>query len=223
MRAIRSGGPAPLFDRPIFVKLCVHREDRVHSPRSRLGSFRSFALVLGPLMACLVAGGAAAEQGWVKGDLRLNLRTGAGNEYRIIGTLATGDQVTILTKGEEWTRIQTQDGKAGWIPGGYLDAVPPPATRLASAEAEVASLKSELDRVKSEASTLRESNAALSANDAGQVEELDGLKLENMELRAVSRYQEWLTGALLLGGGMLAGAILQRRSANRRPSSRIRL
>ena len=63
----------------------------------------------------------AAEQGWVKGDLRLNIRTGGGNEYRILGTIQTGDQVTILTKGEDWIRVQTKDGEAGWIPDGYLE------------------------------------------------------------------------------------------------------
>lgn len=165
----------------------------------------------------------AAEQGWVKGDLRLNLRTGASNEYRIIGTIATGDQVTILTKGTDWLRVQTQDDKVGWIPDGYLDTSPPAATRLASAETELASLKRDLEKFRSETTTLRESNAALSSNDDGQEQELDALKLENLELRAVSRYQEWLTGALLLGGGMIAGAWLHSRNANRRPSSRIRL
>jgi hypothetical protein len=41
-------------------------------------------------------------------------------------------------------------------------------------------------------------------------------------LRAGSRYQEWITGALILALGMLIGAFLHRNST-RRPSSRIRL
>ena len=165
----------------------------------------------------------AAEQGWVKGDLRLNLRTGGGNEYRILGTIQTGDQVTILTKGEDWIRVQTKDGEAGWIPDGYLEASPPAAARLANAETELAARTRELEKLRVETKTLRESNTALSTNDGDQAKELDTLKLENLELRAVSRYQEWLTGGLLLGGGMIAGAWLHSRNANRRPSSRIRL
>ncbi len=165
----------------------------------------------------------AVEQGWVKGDLRLNLRTGGGNEYRILGTIATGDQVTILTKGTDWIRVQTADGQSGWIPDGYLDASPPAATRLANAETELAARTRELEKVREETKTLRESNTALSTNDGEQEKELDTLKLENLELRAASRYQEWLTGAVLLGGGMIAGAWLHSRNANRRPSSRIRL
>lgn len=199
-----------------------HRIARGRGPRP--GTTKSSAVFLIALACGLVgAVGAAAEQGWVKGDLRLNLRTGGGNEYRIIGTVATGDRLTILTKGEEWIRVQTEDGKAGWIPAGYLEAVPPPAARLVTAEAEIATLKAELAKLGGEASSLRESNEALSSNDAGQVKELEALKQENFELRAVSRYQEWLTGSGLLGGGMLAGAMLQRRLANRRPGARIRL
>ena len=95
--------------------------------------------------------------------------------------------------------------------------------RLATLEAEASNLRSELDKFRGEATTLRESNALLTSNDDGQKQELETLTLENLELRAVSRYQEWLTGAALLGGGMLAGAWLHSRSGNRRSSSRIRL
>ena len=168
-------------------------------------------------------GAFAAEQGWVKGDLRLNVRTGGGNEYRIIGTVATGDSVKILTRGTDWIQVQTDDGKVGWIPDGYVEATPPPSVRLATAEADAAALKNELEKLRAETTQLRESNGALTANDDGQKKELEALTLENLQLRAVSRYQEWLTGAALLGGGMLVGAWLHSRSGSRRASSRIRL
>ncbi len=177
--------------------------------------------VLGLALGASSAG--AAEQGWVKGDLRLNLRSGGGNEYRILGTLATGDQVKVLDRGTEWTRVEAADGKVGWIPAGYVDLTPPAVARLASVEAEASTLRTELEKFKGETTALRESNTALASNDDGQRKEIDTLRLENLEMRAVSRYQEWLTGAAILAGGMIAGALLQRRSTSRRPSSRIRL
>lgn len=175
------------------------------------------------LVTFLGAGSAAAEQGWVKGDLRLNLRTGGGNEYRILDTVATGDSVKILNRGTDWIQVETQEGKVGWIPDGYLEAAPPATVRLATAEADVAKLERELEQLRAETTALRESSVAMTANDDGQKKELETLKLQNLELRAATRYQEWLTGAALLGGGMLAGAWLHSRSANRRPSARIRL
>jgi uncharacterized protein YgiM (DUF1202 family) len=199
----------------------------VQSPcsRSAVGRLVCSFLVAGLLALPTLAlpSFARAEDGWVRGDLRLNIRSGAGLEYRILGAVATGDQVKVLNKGTDWTRIETQDAKVGWIPAGYLETTPPPSARLAAVETEATSLRSELDKLRSETKTLREENTRLSTNDAGQEKELETLKLENLELRAVSRYQEWLTGGVLLGGGMLAGAWLHSRNANRRPSSRIRL
>src|SRR5690606_40557650 len=57
-------------------------------PRFALGAL--LAVVVG--VAGLAPSPArAAEQGWIKSDLKLNLRTGGGNEYRIIGTVSSGD------------------------------------------------------------------------------------------------------------------------------------
>lgn len=197
----------------------ARRAARVHPTVTRLIA----VLVMIASSALSASTAIAAEQGWVKGDLRLNVRTGGGNEYRIIGTVATGDSVKVLARGTDWIQVQTDDGKVGWIPAGYVDATPPPSARLATAEAAAATLKSELETLRAETTQLRETNGALTANDDGQKKELEALTLENLQLRAVSRYQEWLTGAALLGGGMLLGAWLHSRSGSRRASSRIRL
>ena len=182
--------------------------------------------VLGPavvlVLALLLHTPASANVGWVRGEVRLNLRTGAGNQYKIQGSVKTGDELVVLSTDENWTRVQTKEGKIGWIPAGYLDTVPPPALRLEQVEAEAASLRGQLEEIRAETSQLRESNATLSSADSGQREEIESLKIENYELRAGSRYQEWITGALILALGMLIGAFLHRNST-RRPSSRIRL
>jgi uncharacterized protein YgiM (DUF1202 family) len=128
----------------------------------------------------------------------------------------------VLARGESWTRVRTAEGKSGWIPAGYLETEPPPTLRLAQLETETGSLRTQLGESRSEAAQLRESNVTLASTDSGQREQIESLKIENYELRAGSRYQEWITGALILAGGMLLGAILHRNST-RRPSSRIRL
>ena len=171
----------------------------------------------------LVAGPASARPAWVKGEVRLNLRAGSGSEFKIIGSVKTGDELDVLANTKSWTRVKTKDDKIGWIPAGYLENEPPPVLRLEKLEKETKSLRDELGRVRGDADRLRESNAALSASDSGQKAELEALQLENLELRAGARYQEWITGALILAIGMIVGAIMHRRSANRRGSARIRL
>ncbi|MFK7896343.1 MAG: TIGR04211 family SH3 domain-containing protein [Myxococcota bacterium] len=186
------------------------------SARSAVWIAASFILIV------LAAGSAAAEPAWIKGSIRLNLRSGAGTQYKILQSVETGDAMTVLGRSESWTRVRTAEGKVGWIPAGYLETEPPPTLRLGMLETETATLRTELEDIRGEASRLREANATLAASDSGQREQIESLNIENYELRAGSRYQEWITGALILALGMIIGAFLHRNST-RRPSSRIRL
>ena len=181
------------------------------------------------LISFLLVGGfgasALAETGWVRGEVRLNVRTGPGTEYRIVGVLKTGDSVSVLSRGENWTQVETQqtDGlKRGWIPEGYLRAKPPPSIRLGQAEARVVELDSALATVQKEAEQLRTAHADLASQDGSQQAQIKELTMENMELRAGARYPEWITGASIFAAGMVLGAWIHRNSARRQPT-RIRL
>jgi len=174
------------------------------------------------LLALLVALPALAERAWVSGDLRLNLRSGPGNQYRILGSLKTGDSLQVLERTEKWTKIRTGEGKDGWIPGGYLNPQPPPTIRLEKLEAEVAKLREALGKTEKEASELRRGSEEISANDSVQKAEIERLTKENYRLRAGERWAEWITGALVLSTGMALGALLSRISS-RRSRQRLRL
>lgn len=54
----------------------------------------------------------------------LNLRDGKGTGSRIVVTLPRGTAVQLLERsdsGEEWVRVRTADGRAGWCSALYLD------------------------------------------------------------------------------------------------------
>lgn len=180
------------------------------------------------LMAlCLAAGllwpeASSAQRAWIKGEVRLNLRSGPGTNYRILAGVKTGDALTVLDRQERWTKVRTAEGKSGWIPAGYLDTNPPPTVRLEQLETESKELREQLEKIDGEAKELRSSNESLSSSDVEKTNEINRLTRENLELRAGARWPEWITGALILSTGMVLGALLSRLSVRGR-RQRIRL
>ena len=87
------------------------------------------------LLAVVPAKLGRAQSAWVKDEVHLQIRSGAGNQYRIIGRIKTGDTATILKRGDGWTRIKTADAKVGWVPAGFLQPEPP-ARATTGAETE---------------------------------------------------------------------------------------
>jgi SH3 domain protein len=172
----------------------------------------------------LAAVSAGAETGWVKDELRLNLRSGPGNEYRIKGYIKTGDSVTVLSHREGWVQVRTasSDLGDGWIEDGFLAADPPAAMRLDRMKSETAEARGQFGSLSERVKQLETDNGKLSEADTDHKKQLEQLTRENMELHAGARWPEWITGACLLAVGMLMGAIMQ--SVNgRRARPRIRL
>ena len=196
----------------------------MHLTRSRDAALALALLVLLSILTLGVptAATAAEEPAWIRGSIRLNLRAGAGTKFKILDSVETGDEMRVLARKESWTRVRTSEGETGWIPAGYLETEPPPQLRLDQLENETEALRAKLSALQTEAGGLRESNATLNSTDGAQREQIESLQIENFELHAGRRSQEWITGALILSGGMALGAFLHRNST-RRPSSRIRL
>lgn len=184
-----------------------------HRTRRLLGAA---ALAAGMLAAPL----ARAETGWVDDQVRLNLRTGPGNQYRIIASVETGDSVEILSRGDDWIEINAE-GKTGWVPEGYLQSEPPAVVKLARIETETAELRARAKQLGEDTEKLRGENQQLGTRESEQRTELERLTRDNMELRAGARWPEWIAGACILAVGMALGALL--RGSARRATPRIRL
>jgi SH3 domain protein len=194
-------------------------------PATTATRFRPFvgASAIACALLWLAAPRAVAETSWVSGEVKLNVRTGAGLQFRIIDMVKTGDPVTIVSRGEDWVLIALENGKQGWIPKGYLVTEAPPAVRVNELDRRVAELEDRLGAATSESARLREENELLTGRDKQQRAEIDRLNLEVMELTAGARWPEWITGASIVGAGMILGAIMNWLASRRRPSSRIRL
>ncbi len=155
-------------------------------------------------------------------EVSLTLRTGAGTQYRIIGSLSTGDVATILTRGDGWTKVRTAEGKEGWVSAGFLQASPPARIQLERLERNAEELRRQVADLTDTTADLRTTNEKIETNDATQRQEIDQLTRENFKLRAGARWPEWITGAGIVLVGMALGALLGRNSGRRR-QPRVRL
>jgi len=175
------------------------------------------------VLTTLSATSSQAQQSWVMDrDVNLTLRTGAGTQYRIIGSLTTGDVATILSRGDGWTKVRTEQGKEGWVSAGFLQASPPARVELERLEHDTEELRRQVAKLSETATDLRASKDELESDDEAQRLEMDRLTRENYELRAGARWPEWISGAGIVLVGMALGALLGR-SSSRRRQTRVRL
>lgn len=66
-----------------------------------------------------------AQTVYVSDEFEITLRTGPGNDHKIISMPKSGNAMEILQKGEEWSRVRLPDGKEGWVLSRYISPTRP--------------------------------------------------------------------------------------------------
>ena len=151
----------------------------------------------------LIADAALANIQYVTDMLYVPMRSGAGNEYRIIhSTIRSGTQMTILDspEGSDWAKVRTPSGLEGYIRKQYLKTTPTARMRLSAAVEELASAKEKLAAAQKQLNTLTKEHTLLSKQSKltqeshGKLsEELNNLKTLSADAIGLShRYQELL-------------------------------
>jgi len=152
----------------------------------------------------------------VRDEVRINLRAGPGDQFRIIRVLKSGDELTEISTQGDWIEVKGRDGREGFVPAAYV-TVEVPASRLlpdlrnkyGEAQREIATLRVELESQTeqvAEVQSLRQRNRVL--------------ETENAQLSGASSARQLAMGALIIAAGVLIGIFWPRGSA---PRTRIRL
>ncbi|WP_238152030.1 TIGR04211 family SH3 domain-containing protein [Microbulbifer sp. A4B17] len=145
----------------------------------------------------------AAETRYITDQLHVPMRSGKGNEFRILHRgLASGTELALLedAAAEGWAKVRTPSGTEGWIRRQYLVSEPVAKLKLATAEANLArfekmegNLGGEVRRLETENSEL---NTALTAAQQQSQELATELKsLKSLSADAISlndRHQKLL-------------------------------
>lgn len=106
----------------------------------------------------------AQETRYVSDIIYVPLRSGAGNQYRIIdAALKSGTALTLLESpaDSEWARVRTPNGLEGWIPNQYIMSEVPARIQLTRAQSQLARVTEENNTLKQTNTQLQNENQAL--------------------------------------------------------------
>ena len=99
-----------------------------------------------------------AENKYVSDAVKVTMRTGPGNDRKIISLLRVGTKVEVVQPGDEWTLVRLANEKEGWVINRFLtDKIP--------SDIELKILKSKYQALKDSASQIQEKNSLLKAEN----------------------------------------------------------
>ena len=186
------------------------------------------------LFACTPA---MAETMYVTDVLRLNLQSTSESGSKKVCTITSGQELKVLEKQRNYTKVRTRDGVTGWAKSAYLVTEPPASHRVAQLEngnrslsSRLESLQKKFDTLQEEANQLQDAQGTASNQVTQQKEQIRKLSEENQEFREqLSTYHNSVSLSVLGGAiilclimGFTAGiALIDYRSRKRHGGFRI--
>ncbi|MEN8642644.1 TIGR04211 family SH3 domain-containing protein [Pseudomonas sichuanensis] len=108
----------------------------------------------GSLIAALIALSApahaeepASDARWVSDSLSTYVRSGPTDGHRIVGSLKSGQKVSLVTSQGNYSQVRGQSGDLVWILSSDLQALPGQSERLPQLDQQVADLSGQLKTI----------------------------------------------------------------------------
>ncbi len=169
-------------------------------------SYAAFCICVG--IGALLSPALPASAAYVRDGIRINLRSQAGSQYRIIHTLASGDRVSKLSEVDDWIQVRVDNGErlVGWVPKGYLTQEVPASLRLPQIQTQFASARSRIEALEQKVDAQAEAVLELEMLRT----ETATLRTENLQLSGAERWRSLGMGALIAFVGILVGVVWPR-------------
>jgi SH3 domain protein len=104
---------------------------------------------------------ASAQEMYVSPVTKITMRTGPGVEHKIVAMLVSGTRLEMLEHQPDWSRVQTDDEKTGWVLTRFLTDEKPLTIQVENLGRENARLSDMLEKSRAENQALARKNAAL--------------------------------------------------------------
>ncbi len=120
----------------------------------------------------------AEETRYVSDELNTWVRSGPGDNYRLVGTVNAGEEVTLLQSDANYGQIKDSSGRTAWIPLKELNTTPSLRTRVPDLENQVKTLTDKLNNIDT---TWNQRTADMQQKVAQSDSVINGLKEENQK------------------------------------------
>lgn len=166
------------------------------------------------------------QQAYIIDDLYIFMRSGAGPQYRLLGSITAGTQVTLLEAVQnDYQKIIDDKGRTGWVEVKYLQKNPGLRYVIAELNAQLADKDEQIHKLKSTVATKDSQLTKLTASTAQLTQQLKQVTKQlssaqsALEQQDTTIQKQWFfNGAIVLGVGLILGLILPRLGGRRRTS-----
>ena len=156
--------------------------------------YRSMKKLLTTISAATLLFSAAHSQAissdrYITDELHVPMRSGQGNEFRILHRgLPSGTKLTLLQDSPDtgWAQVRTPGGEEGWVRRQYLESEPVAKIKLEKAQEKLRHIESLQGNLGVEVRRLEEENGKLSTALKTEQERATQLAKELKELKALS-------------------------------------
>lgn len=140
------------------------------------------------ILTLLVLFPAVAEKRYISDELWINLRSGPGNDYRILKTLKSGSHLEFIEEDDEtkFTHVTTDKGLEGWVPTRFLKMEPIALENLILTQRELKKAKTDLAELQSKHSESKKQLASANRSSKNLNKEKDKQTKELEYIRKAS-------------------------------------
>lgn len=169
-----------------------------------------------------------ADDKYITDNISVYLRRGPSTNYGLIGSLKSGDKVTIIDKSDDgsFTKIRDEKNRLAWIESELLTNTPSAKERLPLLEEQINTLNEKIINLDQEKQTLindyneqlKTAQSKISQLESSRNELEQDLNQKNLQIETLNKeidengqnlMLKWFTrGGIVAGAGLLLGLLL---------------
>lgn len=172
----------------------------------------AFALITASSICVAETQPPTPETAYITDNLHVYMHSGAGKQYRILGSLNSGSELTVIGEDDAAGYIQVKDskGRTGWVDKRNISKRPGLAIQNQQLRAQVSELKAELNTSQRDMPSLRQVKGDLEIKNEQLQKEITSLESEisNLKRSRQETSDKEKRDLLIYGGGIAFVGIL---------------